>query len=106
MGSFESSFRTSFGGLGILFLVSCELWNEQIAGPLLDAAQIKSMVEEFKQVITASSTRKKERAERTQTEDFDAEEGELLEEENEQEEEVFDQVNCPALIRVKLCTWM
>ncbi len=106
MGSFESSFRTSFGGLGILFVVSCELWNEQIAGPLLDAAQIKSMVEEFKQVITASSTRKKERAERTQTEDFDAEEGELLEEENEQEEEVFDQVNCPALIRVKSCTWM
>ena len=50
------------------------------------------MVEEFKQVITASSTRKRERAERTQTEDFDAEEGELLEEENEQEEEVFDQV--------------
>jgi hypothetical protein len=92
MGSFESSFRTSFGGLGILFVASCELWNEQIAGPLLDAAQIKSMVEEFKQVITASSTRKKERAERTQTEDFDAEEGELLEEENEQEEEVFDQV--------------
>ncbi len=34
----------------------------------------------------------KERAERTQTEDFDAEEGELLEEENEQEEEVFEQV--------------
>ena len=31
----------------------------------------------------------KERAERTQTEDFDAEEGELLEEENEQEE-VFE----------------
>lgn len=50
------------------------------------------MVEEFKQVITASSSRKKERAERTKTEDFDAEEGELLEEENEQEEEVFDQV--------------
>lgn len=59
---------------------------------MLDAGQIKSMVEEFKQVITASSTRKRERAERTQTEDFDAEEGELLEEENEQEEEVFDQV--------------
>jgi hypothetical protein len=64
----------------------------QIAGPLLDAGQIKSMVEEFKQVITASSTRKKERAERTHTEDFDAEEKEFLEEENEQEEEVFDQV--------------
>ena len=64
----------------------------QIVGPLLDAGQIKSMVEQFKQVITASVTRKRERAERTQTEDFDAEEGELLEEENEQEEEVFEQV--------------
>ncbi|KAL2633872.1 hypothetical protein R1flu_005351 [Riccia fluitans] len=64
----------------------------QIAGPLLDSGQIKAMVEEFKQVITASGSRKKERAERTKTEDFDAEEGELLEEENEQEEEVFDQV--------------
>ncbi|KAG0582851.1 hypothetical protein M758_3G093200 [Ceratodon purpureus] len=64
----------------------------QIVGPLLDAVQIKSMVEQFKQVITASVTRKRERAERTQTEDFDAEEGELLEEENEQEEEVFEQV--------------
>ena len=58
----------------------------------MDAGQIKSIVEEFKQVITASSTRKKERAERTHTEDFDAEEKEFLEEENEQEEEVFDQV--------------
>jgi len=65
----------------------------QIVGPLLDAGQIKSMVEQFKQVITASVTRKRERAERTQTEDFDAEEGELLEEENEQEEEVFEQVH-------------
>lgn len=61
----------------------------------MDAGQIKSMVEEFKQVITASSNRKKERAERTHTEDFDAEEKEFLEEENEQEEEVFDQVRPP-----------
>ncbi|CAM6081611.1 unnamed protein product [Calypogeia fissa] len=64
----------------------------QISGLLLDAGQIKTIVDEFKQVITASSSRKKERAERTKTEDFDDEEGELLEEENEQEEEVFDQV--------------
>ncbi|GAU51120.1 hypothetical protein TSUD_178650, partial [Trifolium subterraneum] len=33
-----------------------------------------------------------ERAERAQAEDFDAEKGELIKEENEQEEEVFDQV--------------
>ena len=64
----------------------------QIAGVLLDGGHIKLMVDEFKQAITASCTRKRERAERSKTEDFDAEEGELLQEENAQEEEVFDQV--------------
>ena len=53
---------------------------------------MRSIVDEIKQVITASSSRKKERAERTNAEDFDAEGGELLKEEKEQEEEVFDQV--------------
>lgn len=48
-------------------------------------------------MITASSSRKRERSERTKAEDFDAEEGELIKEENEQEEEVFDQVICPSL---------
>lgn len=58
-------------------------------------------MEEIKQVITASSSRKKERAERAKAEDFDAEEGELLKEENEQEEEVFDQVSLlPLAVRV------
>jgi ribosomal protein L12E/L44/L45/RPP1/RPP2 len=60
---------------------------------LLDEKQVKSIVEEVKQVITASSSRKRERAERAQAEDFDAEEGELIKEENEQEGEVFDQVS-------------
>ncbi|XP_068337995.1 uncharacterized protein [Pyrus communis] len=64
----------------------------QIAGPLLDESQVRSIVEEIKQVITASSSRKRERAERTKAEDFDDEEKELIKEENEQEEEVFDQV--------------
>ncbi|XP_076913709.1 uncharacterized protein LOC143572424 isoform X2 [Bidens hawaiensis] len=64
----------------------------QVSGPLLDENQVKSIVDEIKQVITASSSRKTERAERTKAEDFDAEEGELLKEENEQEEEVFDQI--------------
>ncbi|KAK9941431.1 hypothetical protein M0R45_018032 [Rubus argutus] len=64
----------------------------QISGPLLDESQVRSIVEEIKQVITASSSRKRERAERTQAEDFDDEERELIKEENEQEEEVFDQV--------------
>ncbi|GLJ05429.1 hypothetical protein SUGI_0018100 [Cryptomeria japonica] len=64
----------------------------QISGTLLDQGQVKSIVDEVKQVITASATRKRERTERTKAEDFDAEEGEILQEENEQEEEVFDQV--------------
>ncbi|PSR95359.1 Importin-5 like [Actinidia chinensis var. chinensis] len=64
----------------------------QICGPLLDESQVRSIVDEIKQVITASSSRKRERAERAKAEDFDDEEGEILREENEQEEEVFDQV--------------
>ncbi|KAE8677193.1 Calcium ion binding [Hibiscus syriacus] len=64
----------------------------QISGPLLDESQVRSVVDEVKQVITASASRKRERAERAKAEDFDAEEGELIKEENEQEEEVFDQV--------------
>ncbi|XP_072067335.1 uncharacterized protein [Arachis hypogaea] len=66
----------------------------QISGMLLDESQVKSIVDEIKQVIAASSSRKRERAERTKAEDFDAEESELIKEENEQEEEVFDQVSC------------
>ncbi|KAI4386303.1 hypothetical protein MLD38_004244 [Melastoma candidum] len=64
----------------------------QISGSLLEENQVKSLVDQLKQVITASSSRKRERAERAKAEDFDAEEGELLKEENEQEEEVFEQV--------------
>nr|GEU75259.1 importin-5-like [Tanacetum cinerariifolium] len=64
----------------------------QICGPLLDETQVRSIVEELKQVLTASSTRRNERAERVKAEDFDAEEGEMLKEENEAEEELFDQV--------------
>ncbi|KAF5725527.1 importin-5-like [Tripterygium wilfordii] len=64
----------------------------QISGPLLDEGQVSSIVEEIKLVITASSSRKRERADRAKAEDFDAEESELIREENEQEEEVFDQV--------------
>ncbi|XP_059462421.1 uncharacterized protein LOC132191425 [Corylus avellana] len=64
----------------------------QISGPLLDVSQVRCIVDEIKQVITASSSRKQQRSERAKAEDFDAEEGELLKEENEQEEEVFNQV--------------
>ncbi|XP_020574529.1 importin-5 [Phalaenopsis equestris] len=64
----------------------------ELAGQLLSEGQVRSIVDELKHVITASSTRKRERAERTKAEDFDADEGDLLKEENEQEEEVFNQV--------------
>lgn len=64
----------------------------QISGPLLDESQVRCIVDEIKHVITASSSRKHERMERSKAEDFDADERELLDEENEQEEEVFDQV--------------
>lgn len=63
----------------------------QIVGTLIDSGQVKTIIEEFKQVLVSSDTRKKERVERSHSEDFDAEEGELLQEENEQEEQVFDQ---------------
>ncbi|TKY62898.1 Importin-5 protein [Spatholobus suberectus] len=64
----------------------------QVSGPHLDEKQVRSIVDEIKQVLTASSSRKHERAERAKEEDFDAEERELLKEENEQEEELFDQI--------------
>ncbi|CAA6659084.1 unnamed protein product [Spirodela intermedia] len=64
----------------------------QISGSLLSESQVRCIVDEIKHVITASSTRKRERDERTKAEDFDADEGEFLREENEQEEEVLDHV--------------
>ena len=63
----------------------------QNVGTLIESGHVKAMVDEFKQVLIASNTRKKERSDRRQSEDFDAEESELLQEENEQEEEIFDQ---------------
>ncbi|KAH7435426.1 hypothetical protein KP509_06G064500 [Ceratopteris richardii] len=63
----------------------------KVLGTLVDPGQVRSMVDEFKQVLTASDTRKKERLERSRTEDFDEEENEIVQEENEQEEEVFEQ---------------
>lgn len=63
-----------------------------MAATHLEEKQVRSIVDEIKQVITASSSRKHERAERAKEEDFDAEEREFLKEENEQEEELFDQV--------------
>ncbi|KAG6790921.1 hypothetical protein POTOM_000028 [Populus tomentosa] len=64
----------------------------QISGTFVDENQVRSIVDEIKLVIIASSSRKRERADRAKAEDFDAEESELIKEENEQEEDVFDQV--------------
>ncbi|KAH6556139.1 hypothetical protein KP509_1Z202200 [Ceratopteris richardii] len=46
----------------------------KIAASLIDPAQIKGMVDELQQAHTASSTRKKERAEHSHAEELDAEE--------------------------------
>ncbi|KAL9436420.1 hypothetical protein AB3S75_022466 [Citrus x aurantiifolia] len=64
----------------------------QICGLLLDESQVRCIVDEIKQVMIASTSRKQERADRAKAEDFDVEEGELLKEENELEEEIFDRV--------------
>lgn len=64
----------------------------QLAGAHLIEGHVKMMLDQIKHVMTASVARKKEKAERAKEEDFDDEEGEMLKEENEQEEEVFDRV--------------
>lgn len=50
-------------------------------------------MEGVKEVIVASANRRIERTARAKAEDFDSEEEELLREENEQEDEIFDQVS-------------
>ncbi|KAM0923386.1 hypothetical protein ACQ4PT_005570 [Festuca glaucescens] len=64
----------------------------QMSGTLLDEGQVRYIVECIKEVITSSSNRRTDRTERSKAEDFDSEEDELLREENEQEDEIFDQV--------------
>ncbi|XP_070044641.1 uncharacterized protein [Nicotiana tomentosiformis] len=64
----------------------------QICGPLVTESQVRSIVNEIKHVITESSSRKNELREREKTEDFDAEEAELLSAERKQEEEVLSYV--------------
>ncbi|GAB4851477.1 Importin-5 [Ancistrocladus abbreviatus] len=66
----------------------------EISGPLLDESHVRSIVDEIKQVLTASSSRRKEREERMYTEDFDEEE-EPFKEGNQQEDELLDRIdNC------------
>jgi len=65
----------------------------QVSGTLLEENQVRSVVEGVKEVIVASANRRIERTARAKAEDFDSEEEELLREENEQEDEIFDQVS-------------
>jgi hypothetical protein len=67
----------------------------QVAGALLDPQQVKSIVNNFPEVISETLKRKEEKHARSKTEDFDEEEGEMLEEEIEQEDEVLEQVRRP-----------
>ncbi|RWW57492.1 hypothetical protein BHE74_00035710 [Ensete ventricosum] len=88
--------------LEALLKVSLNVWStivvlyvmlsHELAGAHLIEGHVKMTVDQIKYVMTASAARKKGRAERTKEEDFDDEEGEMLKEENEQEEEVFDRV--------------
>ncbi|KAF0913161.1 hypothetical protein E2562_020287 [Oryza meyeriana var. granulata] len=64
----------------------------QLSGTLLEESQVRSVVDGIKEVITASALRRRERTERAKAEDFDSEEEDLLREENEQEDEIFDQI--------------
>lgn len=65
----------------------------QLSGTHLEEGQVRAIVDGIKEVIVASTNRRIERAEREKAEDFDSEEEELLREENEQEDEIFDQVS-------------
>lgn len=68
------------------------IFLDQLLGTL-EENQVRSAVEGIKEVIVASTNRRIERTERARAEDFDSEEEELLREENEQEDEIFDQVS-------------
>ncbi|OIS96750.1 hypothetical protein A4A49_16246 [Nicotiana attenuata] len=64
----------------------------QICGPLLNEEQVCSIIGDIKHVITECSRRKGELTERAKSKDFDVEAAELLREEREQEDEVFENV--------------
>lgn len=61
-------------------------------GELLEAHQLAAIVEELRQALAKSEERRQELKERTKSEDFDEEELELLMNETEQEESVYDGV--------------
>ncbi|XP_015167142.1 importin-5-like [Solanum tuberosum] len=61
----------------------------QICGPLLNEDQLRPIVDEIKHVITESSNSQGKLTEREKTEDFDAEEAELLRGEKHRQDQIF-----------------
>jgi hypothetical protein len=72
-----------------------------ICGQIVNEAQIRSIIDEIKHVIAESSRRKGELSERVKSEDFDAEEAELLRDEREQEVEIFKNIGYLVMILIK-----
>ncbi|KAM3217882.1 hypothetical protein P3L10_022411 [Capsicum annuum] len=72
-----------------------------ICGQIVNEAQIRSIIDEIKHVIAESSRRKGELSERVKSEDFDAEEAELLRDEREQEVEIFKNIGYLVTILIK-----
>ncbi|OIS98281.1 putative mitochondrial protein [Nicotiana attenuata] len=73
----------------------------KISGPHLDEDQVRRIMNGIKHIITESSCRKGKLTEREKSDDFDAEEAELLREERELEEKVFSRVGCILLTLIK-----
>ncbi|XP_049389622.1 uncharacterized protein LOC125853905 isoform X1 [Solanum stenotomum] len=61
----------------------------QICGPLLNDDQLRPIVDEIKHVITESSNSQRKLTEREKTEDFDAEEADLLRGEKHRQDQIF-----------------
>ncbi|KAH0724209.1 hypothetical protein KY284_000074 [Solanum tuberosum] len=61
----------------------------EICGPLLNEDQLHPIVDEIKHVITESSNSQRKLTEREKTEDFDAEEAELLRGEKHRQDQIF-----------------
>lgn len=87
--------RTEGGFLGIcgdlLGLVGI-CGDAQVAGREVDRSQVEGILKQLQAVQRNSAERREERAKRTESEDFDEEESEALEEENDLEDEILDGV--------------
>ncbi|KAM3327543.1 importin-5-like [Capsicum galapagoense] len=73
----------------------------EICGQVVNEDQIRSITDEIKHIIAESSRRKGELTERVKSEDFDAEEAELLRDERKQEVEVFKNIGYLVAILIK-----